>query len=93
MENVARVGPPITARTKATFTRVHPFVLGDPRYTVRMVADELNAGKLTIYSILINNLGFKKKFAEASACTALLIRDFLPRKKKTEMEHPGTCRN
>ena len=48
----ARVHPPIPAPTDANVT----CVLGILRHAVRMVADKLNIGTTTVYSIWVNDL-------------------------------------
>jgi hypothetical protein len=51
-----RSGHPSTSRSNENIDRVHSLVLSDRRMTVQMIADELQTGKTSIHSILMEDL-------------------------------------
>jgi predicted transcriptional regulator len=46
-------GRPSTSRSDENIDRVHSLVLSDRRMTIQMIADELQIGKTSVYSILM----------------------------------------
>jgi hypothetical protein len=51
---------PSTSHSDENINRVHSLVLSDRRMTVQMIADELQIGKTSVYSILKEDLEIRK---------------------------------
>src|SRR5215475_9686622 len=60
----SRSGRPSTSSGKENIDRVHSIVLSDRRLTVRMIAEELGSEKLSVHTILTENLEMKKVCAK-----------------------------
>jgi transposase len=65
-----RSGRPSTSRSDENIGRVHSLLLSDRRMTVQMIADELQIGKTSVYSILMEDLEIKKDLCRDYAKTA-----------------------
>jgi hypothetical protein len=55
-----RSGRSSTSGSDENIDRVHSLVLSDHRMTVQMIADELQIGKTSVYSILTKDLEMRK---------------------------------
>jgi hypothetical protein len=62
--NNKRSGPSSTSRSDENIDRVHSLMLSDRRMTVQMIADKLQIGKTSVYSILMEDLEMRKIFAK-----------------------------
>jgi hypothetical protein len=51
---------PSTSRSDENINQVHSLVLSDCRMTVHMIADKLQIGKTSVYSIMTENLEMRK---------------------------------
>ena len=64
LKDDARSGRPCTSSGNENIDRVCSLVLSDRRLTVRMTAEELCLGKLSVYTILTEHLDMKKVCAK-----------------------------
>jgi hypothetical protein len=55
-----RLGHSSTSRSDENIDRVHSLVLSDRQMTVQMIADELQIGKTSVYSILTEDFEMRK---------------------------------
>ena len=60
MEGDSRSGRPSTSRTVDNVERVKQVVCGDRRLTVRMIADELEINRDSVWKIITEDLGMRK---------------------------------
>jgi transposase len=75
-----RSGRPSTSRSDENIDRVHSLVLSDRRMTVQMIADELQIGKTSVYSILTEDLQMRK------ICTKIVPKLLIPEQKLRRKE-------
>ena len=60
VEDDSRSGRPSTSRTADNVERVKQMVRGDRRLTVRMIADELEINRDSVWKIITEDLGMRK---------------------------------
>ena len=83
-----REGCPSTSTTDGNIERVRVAVSSNPRATVEMLADELHISEGSVHTILTEKLGKNLLHDNAPAHTAILVAQFLAKRKVTVITHP-----
>jgi hypothetical protein len=69
-----RSGCPSTSHSNENIIQVHSLVHSDRRITVQMIADELQIGKTSVYSILTEDLKMRKICAKTAHSWAKVVK-------------------